>query len=280
MRLDAIRTRIRDAGLGGFEDHLVELVEPALVLEPLGEGAPVGRLGGLPRLPAGTPWPQSRWPTAEPEPLAFLAEFDLARLDRAIWPGPPTGTLSFFCAIDPEAFFVDSGGAALVMHHPPGVALSPLEPPAHMDEQLRFREVLVTARAAATMPTGGTVRGLGQFGDADPDSERATAYWHMCAGLLGIPTHLVPHHQLLGWLRWAVDDPLSPWPELHAGAVEYGLSTADPPIERWRPLLHIASDHERIGTEFGDGGTLTFAIGAADLAAGRFERVQAVNDSA
>jgi hypothetical protein len=74
-----------------------------------------------------------------------------------------------------------------------------------------------------------------------------------------------------------------PWPDRHAEAVADGLSDDTPPIDTWRTLLQVASDGEpggeSLGTQFGDGGTLTFAIPAVDLRAGRFDRVEAANDS-
>src|SRR5438876_9686780 len=99
MNVDSIREHARAAGFRDLADELAELARPAFVLEPASNDAAAGRLGGLPRLPTGSSWPQSRWSGVESEPLAFLAEFDFAALDPSIWPVPTTGTLNFFCAI-------------------------------------------------------------------------------------------------------------------------------------------------------------------------------------
>jgi hypothetical protein len=68
------------------------------------------------------------------------------------------------------------------------------------------------------------------------------------------------------------------WPSLHIQAVDHGLATGEAPTD-WRMLLQVSSDSERLGTKFGDGGTLAFAIPADDLAAGSFDHVQAFTDS-
>jgi hypothetical protein len=279
VNVDTIRERARAAGFGDLADELAELARPAFVLEPASNDTAAGRLGGLPRLPRGNSWPQSRWSGVEPKPLAFLAEFDLAALDPSIWPGPTTGTLSFFCAINAEALYVDSGGAALVLHHAPAVQLSSVEIPEQLDENLRYREFPVAARPVMTLPFSGTEPELSQLGFEDIDEDRADAYYRMRAQLMGIPAHWAPHHQLLGWPRPAEDDLFAIWPQFHAQAVEYGLVTEDPPSDDWRVLFQIGSDYDRIGTEFGDGGSLTFAIPEGDLAVGRFDRVQAITDS-
>ena len=104
--------------------------------------------------------------------------------------------------------------------------------------------------------------------------------------LLGSPEPGASLHQLLGWPLRNDSSLLSPepWADRHAEAVAFGLSDDTPPIDTWRPLLQVASDsepaRESIGTQFGDGGTLTFAVPTVDLRAGRFDRVEAAHDSA
>jgi hypothetical protein len=71
------------------------LLRPALALAPARPGEPVvARLGGAPRLPADTPWPE--WPGTGP--LAYIGEVrcgavDQSRLDIAL---PASGRLLFF----------------------------------------------------------------------------------------------------------------------------------------------------------------------------------------
>jgi uncharacterized protein YwqG len=44
----------------------------------------------------------------------------------------------------------------------------------------------------------------------------------------------------------------------------------------WGLLLQVDSDYGRLGSRWGDGGTLYFCMPEGDLRAGRFDRVQAV----
>jgi hypothetical protein len=247
-------------------------------LERSGLESSIGRLGGQPRLPAGAVWPTTRYVIDEPWPLTFVAELDLAKFDPSVWTGPRTGTLSIFCDIDEETLWVHSGGAALLIHHPPEVERYPLAFPDDLGEELRYREERVTARAVLTLPPGREYPVLGAFGDVDPDEERANAYWNLRMALLGWPEPAASLHQLLGWpLR---NDPSrlspEPWADRHAEAVAFGLSDDTPPIDTWRTLLQVASDGEptgeSLGTQFGDGGTLTFALPTVDLRAGRWRR--------
>jgi hypothetical protein len=281
MDREACINAIGGAGFG----ELVEFAEVGLLLEASVGEIGVGRLGGLPRLADGSSWPRTRYATDEPWPLTFVAEIDLAKLDPTTWPGPRSGSLSFFCDVDEETLWVHDGGAAMVMHHPPEIERHPVDYPDDLGEELRYQERRVTARAVLTLPPGGTHPVLGAFGDADPDKARQEAYWRLRMDLLGAPTTWTPLHQLLGWpLR---NDPSllspEPWSDLHAEAVAHGLSDDTPPIDAWQTVLQVASDadpdEDSLGTAFGDGGTLTFAIPCIDLRAGRFDRAEATHDS-
>lgn len=278
MNVADVHARACAAGFSEFADELAALALPAFTLEPDATGSDVGHLGGLPRLPAGVPWPMSRWATVEPRPLAFVAEIDLASLDPSIWPGPAAGTLVFFCDIDVDALFVDSGGAALVQHIPPDVALAPVKLPEQLHKDLRYRELRVAARPVMTVPFGASEPELLKLG-LDADATRYEAYHRMRAELVGVDTHWTAQHQLLGWPPADEDELHATWPRLHDEAIDFGLSTPAPAPESWRLLLQISSDYDRIGTQFGDGGSLLFAVPDADLAAGRFDRVQAITDS-
>jgi hypothetical protein len=225
-------------------------------------------------------WPQTRWTTMKPEPLTFVGEFDLAALDPSVWPGPRNGTLSAFCHVNADALYVDSGGAALVLHHPPGAPLEPVELPDELDDELRYDELTVGAVAVTTLPwvSVGPARELIPLGfDPLEDYERDERYRSMVAALSGSTDH-GPRHQLLGWPRFTQDDVNYLWPQLHQEAIRYGISTGEVAPDDWQLLLQVGSDRQ-LGTSFGDGGDLFFAIPASDLAAGRFDRVQAITDS-
>ena len=131
-----------------------------------------------------------------------------------------------------------------------------------------------------TLPAGGETAAGVAFGVEDPDDDRMEAYLRLRRDLIGHQ----PHHLLLGCpliddeSEEDEDEASRLWPSLHAEAVEHGLASDQSPTD-WRMLLQVSSDHERIGAEFGDGGTLAFAIPADDLTIGRFDRVQAITDS-
>jgi hypothetical protein len=281
VNLDEVRERARAAGLGDIADAFSAMAAPGLLLDAVAaDGPAVARIGGLPRLPAGMEWPMSRWTTVETLPLAYIAEVDLAALDPSIWPGPTTGKLVFFSDIDVDALFVDSGGAALVVHVPADAACAPVAMPAELDEELRYRALSVGARPVTTLPSGESEPELLELGFTWSDRARHDAYQRMRADLMGLDAHWGPQHQLLGWPQSSGDGLSNGWPQLHREAVESGLSSDDPAPEHWRLLLQISSDYDRTGMEFGDGGHLFFAIPHDDLARGRFDRVQAITDSA
>ena len=187
--------------------------------------------------------------------------------------------MSFFAAVSPDALYIDSGGAAVVLHHPSDVARDPVEYPQALDDALRYREVAISARPVMTLPGGGKTPTGVEFGLFDPDYDRLEAYLRLRQDVVGGELR----HVLLGCpliedeAEGDEDVTVRLWPSLHVEAVEHDLAVGDPPVD-WQMLLQVGSD-ERIGTQFGDGGTLAFAIPAEDLTAGRFDRVQAFTDS-
>ncbi|MER7755555.1 YwqG family protein [Kitasatospora sp. NPDC097643] len=116
---------------------LVErLLRPSLGLTPetgdgapaeAPEGPPAGRLGGLPALPEGVPWPEFAG-----RPMQLIAQLDCAGLAEAFragaggrWPLPSSGLLLFFH----DDFFTDYGGQGCrVLHVPAGSPERPAPP--------------------------------------------------------------------------------------------------------------------------------------------------------
>jgi hypothetical protein len=280
MDFDAVQDRVLRAGFGELTDVLAARAQPALRLHPASDGGKVGRLGGLPSLPEGNAWPCWRWPGYEEQPMTFVAEIDLTAIRSSMWPGPGSGVLSFFAAVSPDALYIDSGGAALVLRHSVDTTRRATEFPEALDDDLRYRELAVSARPVITLPASGETAAGAPFGLEDPDDHRMEAYLRLRRDLVGDG----PHHLLLGCSL--IDDESEDdedvasrlWPSLHTEAVDHGLAAGEPPND-WRMLLQVSSDYEQIGTQFGDGGTLAFAIPTADLVAGRFDRVQAITDS-
>jgi Domain of unknown function (DUF1963) len=85
---------------------------------------------------------------------------------------------------------------------------------------------------------------------------------------------------LLGWPRHVEGDvlPETVLMHFHDNQINYATADLGRHARGWRLLLQIESDR-RLGASFGDGGTLFFAMPAADLAAARFDRVQAISQS-
>lgn len=278
--IEEIRSAARAAGFEDEASSLAALAAPALVLSAGSPATRVGRFGGVPQLPPGSEWPWTRWSNTSPRPMAFLAEFDLGAFDPSVWTGPREGTLSFFCAINADAMYVDGGGAALVLHHPAGTALQPAAVPEALEDELRFDELVVRADEVTSLPHIGVglARELIPLDlDAMEDWDRAARYLQFAAQFALPGTYGTPH-QLLGWARFTQDDLSYLWPGFLHEAVNHGLATGDVGEGDWQLLLQIGADGQ-LGTSFGDGGDLFFAIPKADLAAGRFDRVQAVTDS-
>lgn len=123
MTKEDLSALIREVGLGGVEDRLMQAALPSLrlVLRPTDEDAlPVGasKFGGAPDLPPGFEWPvwqgypesdRPRYPPGEfsrdDGPMCFLAQFRLADLAAYDLRGalPASGVLYFFCAIWKQA---------------------------------------------------------------------------------------------------------------------------------------------------------------------------------
>src|SRR4051812_14798314 len=96
-------------------------------------GVPVGRSGGLPRLPVGM-----RWPSSESSPLPFIASFDCAALPRIDGLAlPADGSLLFFLHHEDayDAFSVAGEQEhARVVYVPAGTDTATAEEPDHPEE--------------------------------------------------------------------------------------------------------------------------------------------------
>jgi hypothetical protein len=104
--------------------------------------------------------------------MTFLAEINLDALDPSVWPGPRSGVLSFFAAVSPDALYIDSGGAAVVLHHSADTARVAVKSPPALDDALRYRELAISARPVMTLPGGGETPAGVPFGLEDPDDDR------------------------------------------------------------------------------------------------------------
>jgi uncharacterized protein (TIGR02996 family) len=146
--------KLRAVRLTDHTDQLLRLARPALTFKAaraaetaLAVGA--SKLGGRPDLPPGTNWPKWR-----KEPLAFLAQFNLADLRASPVCGelPAAGVLSVFYAGDDKAFDNSDKGGWRVFHFPHAPALARRDFPADLDEDDRFRPCRVSFTEILTLP--------------------------------------------------------------------------------------------------------------------------------
>ena len=127
-----------------------------------GENLPTGssKFGGRPDVPAGFVWPVFETKTLDndtvkPRPLAFLAQFDCARLAGLDPEGllPRTGLLSFFYELGSQRWGYDpkDAGCARVFWFEEG-PLAPAEFPQDLEEEHRLPELAAELSAGTDAP--------------------------------------------------------------------------------------------------------------------------------
>ncbi|MEU2247775.1 DUF1963 domain-containing protein [Streptomyces sp. NPDC019224] len=122
FRRAALESGIPDDEIGRFSRHLRLSIGLSV-----GGGSPVGRFGGLPRLPVGM-----KWPSAGDVPLPLLLSVDCGALPRIDgFDLPVDGTLLFF--VNQERDHEDSSGRyARVVYVPDGTETALAEAPSSM----------------------------------------------------------------------------------------------------------------------------------------------------
>jgi uncharacterized protein YwqG len=277
----AFRKLAIEEGLAAQLERLVELCVPSVRLIPRKRSKWKSRLGGLPDVPPGFVWPA----LSTGEPLAFVAQIDLAELREVGLPGaealPERGALSFFHGMESSSSHGHQGNAGRVFFfddptlarakapkHPefaalPSIALSlELQTEELPDIESAFYPQMLADEGplpddvygAAAERFGSFVAHYVQRGVRD-ESER-------------------PVHRVLGYA-----DPLQAdvYACTEGNAAERPFDTWTSrehfaAASRWRLLLQVDSDPDR-GLSFGDDGVLAFMIREEDLAARRFDRV-------
>jgi uncharacterized protein YwqG len=242
------------------------------------DGVLAGRLGGMPHLPAGTPWP-SVFPGA---PLAFIGSLDCAALPRiAGFALPRAGSLLFFlspAAAVEACSIADEQKFARVVHVPAGVEAVAAGPPFDEfdDEHLFGPEQALFAKVEADPPAW-----LDWAEDERSDFQKhLTRDMPHGAQLTALVQHLWPRRQtwidedlLIGGYSISAqnspetqlaeedDSSLPPGPERL-----YRWAEAEHRVMReWVPLAQFSVPHE----EYVNG---RFLIRHDDLAAGRFDK--------
>lgn len=265
----------------------LELVRPAVALHEAAPGeVVVARLGGRPRLPAGTPWPE--WDGVGP--LSFVGELDLPTFSvTGHDPGislPGAGRLAFFVLDDPDNHgFADAAHAdSFRVLHLPDDGL-PATAPAGTQT---YAERDLTSRPTLTAPDAFHPVLPATFG-IDTDADYPAWLDHPANGtdlfdaMERLRGHL-PRHQVGGWAI-AVQGPV----ELEASrdevrrrrSAERDLIGPRRPdrieiaaeTDRWVLLFQVDSDDEVM---WGDVGTLYWLARPEDLARGDLSNIRFV----
>ncbi|GAB7036933.1 MULTISPECIES: DUF1963 domain-containing protein [Catenuloplanes] len=128
---DEFRRAAVESGIPATEAAaFAEFIRFSIWTSPYYKGVPVGRSGGLPRLPAGTAWPES------PEgPLPYVVEFDCAALPTIDGLAlPADGSLLVFLHHEDayETYSITGQQAyARIVHVPAGTETVPASEPEH-----------------------------------------------------------------------------------------------------------------------------------------------------
>jgi hypothetical protein len=234
--------------LADLGPKLAEVARPAIALLPA-KGAQPSWLGGEPHLPAGT-----RWPRGTHGAMTFLAQLSLADLDRSVWTGPASGHLHVFCDLDEDHNMVEAAGACRVLHSPAGAELSAPGFPSDLGRYNRLSPQMVQPSVGLTVPDPWTPV-MRKLGLELEDPAAADALWALNDRLAAEQGWQFPAGRLLGWGRWQNDDNMAYLAELGGGKAD-----------DWTLLLQTDALN----------GELYVALPTADLAAGRFDRAQAI----
>ena len=251
-----IMQKIAEAGLSDWRDELLVHARPALRLEveapdfdhppPTPDALGTTRLGGDPDLPAGTSYPTA----ADGTPLHFLSQFDLADLQGTVGGRafPAAGLLSIFRtqAEGKNCFPHKNDFPKLVHFAPPGARLARLARPENTEEPLApFRRGLRIVE---------TLRLPGQF----REWPGVTLTYEQSSQLDNIfPTNLGGEAYIL------------------LGHVTHGNTGEEPLKDRpdWLQLVLVPFTE---GPDYGiSDESLSYQLPAADLKAGRFDRLAA-----
>lgn len=256
-------------------DLVTSLAQPTILMEPA-EDAMDGptstlRLGGLPRLSAGTPWP-----TRDGRSLAFLGELNLASVRQAGGPDwlPGGGVLHIFydAREAPWGFDPKDRGGCIVLFTP-AADDNERAPPADLDGKLVFRSHILQGRSVLSYP----------------DLDRLTlpeevARNHDSETLYELETRQFgegPQHRIGGYPSPIQNDEMERECQLASNGVylgdakgyasEQAVALLREPVS-WKLLLQIDSD-EAAGMMWGDMGRLYIWVPEHDARQGDFTNV-------
>lgn len=295
-----LRGAIDEAGLTRVAEAIERTALPSILLHPspageadfaLGES----KLGGRPDLPEGVPWPEFGG-----EPLAFVAQFDLAALapfdtGKLL---PASGILLFFIA-DPTPYFEggvpgEGGISRLLYFGATALPLRPSEFPSTLSLEGRYAPCKLSYSVQIT---------LAIYDPYDPDFERQYGFPLPLSraevrayNALGEKLHVEAGgtsqimHRLLGHpetIQGSMRGDLSTEPADDAQTAEpadvrfWAVSLGPdfrPQVFRWQLLLQLDSD-DMTGMRWGDTGRIYFWIRDQDLRQRNFDRMVLLDQS-
>lgn len=254
-------------GLEQWREPILAAARDSLRLFPAAGRAPLVRLGGMPRLRAGTSWPRS-----ETGPLAFVAEIDLAAVAR-VFPNdllPTEGYLEFFYEDTQDAFGLDAADRENFRVIWTGNRGATIDPPDDLVATSRYKPVDLTGERQTTLPwvTAWEVEKLAldpgaqvRYAEALDDLERSRR------------TPIA--HRLFGHADPVQGDVMQEC-ELGSNGINYrdpaAVADAAPRAAAWRLILQVDSDQRGAGMMWGDAGRLYFCMREPDLREGAWDR--------
>jgi hypothetical protein len=277
-----------DAGLIRHVEAAVALARRTLRVVP-GDGPPPpgsrSRLGGAPDLPAGTVWPRYG-----EQPLAFLAQIDLAEAHAiGIDPLLPTsGVLALFSALDrtPSGTSPFDADSTVVMRLPGSMRPAPTPDAAQPGQPANARALELSSELTLPPTWSHAVRALKLD---DEEREAWETARRDLAELQGVEAWtpdlpLRSLHRVLGDPDDRRDD-MALTLELAQRGIDVGFGPAanhpeaprfEETSRRWRLLLQLSVD-DALGWRFGHGRDRLYVWAPADgLAAGQFGQARAL----
>jgi len=258
-----------ERGVEEHIDYLRSIRTPAIAISASAE-AKLSRVGGLPSLSEGIPWPQ--W---KGKPLAFLCQLDLSEIPPECERHglPASGMLYFFYNQEQETWGFDpkdQGSWQVVYASSPSTA--PRAAPDGLGQDYVYTEKPVAFAPVETYPDWQDVR-VESLGLNDRQGDQ---YVELCSAVFGDN----PAHHLFGYPSPVQGNDM----DLECQLVSHGLYCGDASgyeDERakgletgrndWVLLLQLDTDDD-VGMMWGDCGMLYFWIRKEDLAKGHFDK--------
>lgn len=216
------------------------------------------KLGGKPYIDSAL----FQWPHVDNEPLAFIAQLDLAELATTLnidWL-PTTGILLFFYDIEtmPSGLEVNDNELWKVIYFEQSNTEANF--PANLIEEFRFESIYLEAIKIEQLPS----QQRDEVIDLNLSASQKEAYEELCDREIGDQ----PTHQISGFPDCIQDDDM----ELTCQQLTQNQNST---INDWRLLLQLDTD-ENAEMIWGDCGTLYFWIREQDAKKYAFDKVRLI----